>query len=130
MQRVSGNGNERLIHFGAALGAALGLLAVLKPVHGPVLLGCATIILSVAIAFPRMLHLPYRGMNLAAQTAGKALTLVLLTVFFCLVISPLAVVRRISTGVVRRGDPARPGTSRWKLRSGEPVRPYDLEKQF
>jgi hypothetical protein len=81
--------------------------------------------------FIRLLKRIGAEISRVSAPVGRFLTAVLLTAVYYFILSPLALVRRISRGGALDLDfPAGEGKSFWKRLPGRPLEPADLEDQF
>jgi Saxitoxin biosynthesis operon protein SxtJ len=129
------DGSPRALRrFGLTVGGVLAAFAAWlafrerAPLARDVLAGAATLLLVAGVALPGLLRTPYRVWMALAFTLGWVMSRVALTVLFALVVTPLAVVARLS-GKRFLGPGADPAAaSAWARR--EPRRASRYDKMY
>ncbi len=119
-------GKRELRRFGFALGAALalvgGLLLWRGRGAGPYLLSASVLILLTATLFPDLLRPLERLLARLARVVTGALTYVVLTLSFFLVITPIGLLARLFRRDLLGMKPARDQTSFWvSVKSDSPA---------
>lgn len=106
-----GNRKKELRRFGQVIGVALGLLAALlfwreRPA-APYVLGAGGVFLVLSLIAPRVLDPFERAWMALARVLGAIMTVVMLTITFILLITPLGLLfRLIGKDMIDRGfDP-------------------------
>ncbi len=119
-------GKKELRRFGFALGAALalvgGLLLWRGRGAGPYLLSASVLILLTATLFPDLLRPLERLLERLARVVTGALTYVVLTLSFFLVVTPIGLLARLFRRDLLGMKPARDQTSFWvSVKSDSPA---------
>jgi saxitoxin biosynthesis operon SxtJ-like protein len=131
---AAGRSLRELRRFGLTVGAAFVLLALISAWRGhslpPRVLGVAGAFLLVgALAAPRLLEPVERGWMRFAEVLGRVNTRIVLTLVYCLVITPAGVLRRwVNDPLDRRMRDGRPSV--WVARPRRPVDPARYRQQF
>jgi Saxitoxin biosynthesis operon protein SxtJ len=131
---AGGTGPRELRGFGLTVGGAFVLLAAASAWRGhtvpPRVLGTLGVLLVVpALIAPRILTPVERWWMRFAEALGRVNTRIILTVLYCLVITPVGLVRRwLGDPLDRRMRDGR--SSVWILRPRAPVDPERYRQQF
>ncbi len=131
---AGGAGPRELRRFGLTVGGAFVLLAVVSAWRGhtipPRVLGTLGVLLLVpGLIAPRLLGPVERGWMRFAEVLGYVNTRIILALLYCLVITPVGLVRRwLADPLDRRMRDGR--TSVWVPRERRPVDPARYRQQF
>jgi hypothetical protein len=131
---TAGPSARDLRRFGVTVGGAFLVLALLSAWRGhtvpPRVLGAAGILLVVpGLLAPRLLAPVERGWMRFAERLGRINSYIVLAVAYCLVITPMGIVRRLVRDPLdRRMRDGRPSV--WVRRPQGPVDPARYRQQF
>jgi hypothetical protein len=130
--------NKELRSFGLSVGAVFGVLGALGFWSDSYEIGAgrwtlfalaAALILPGALA-PRALALPYRLWMAIAGVMNRVMTILLLTVFFVVIITPIGLVQRLFSKKGLHEPPKPPGESYWRLPDPDPRGKERYEQPF
>ena len=130
--------NKELRSFGLSVGAVFGTLGALGFWRDSYAIGAgrwtlfalsASLILLGALA-PRALALPYRLWMAMAGVMNRVMTLLLLTVFFVLIITPVGIAQRLLSRKGLQAPAKPPGESYWRLPDPDPRGKERYEQPF